>query len=120
MQRPWLKQLAYSFTRWPRIGDNAWLGVRAIIGKGVTIGDNSIIGAGAVVTRDVPANTIAAGNPARVVRELAPDRPRRRRADLFENPEKLARDVDLLQRYLLRENTYWRWLRSIFAPTRED
>lgn len=103
-----------------RIGDNAWLGVRAIIGKGVTIGDNSIIGAGSVVTRDVPANTIAAGNPARVVRELDPEHPRRRRANLFEDPEKLARDVDQLQRYLLRDNTYWRWLRSIFAPTRED
>ena len=103
-----------------RIGENAWLGVRAIVGKGVTIGENSIIGAGAVVTRDIPANSIAVGNPARVVRELDPSRPMRTRADLFEDPGKLARDIDQLQRYLLRNNTYWRWLRSIFAPTRED
>ena len=102
------------------IGENVWLGVRAIIGKGVTIGENSIIGAGAVVTKDIPANVIAAGNPARVVRELDPDHPRRTRADLFEDPVKLAHDIDLLQRYLLRNNTYWRWLRSIFAPTRDD
>ena len=102
------------------IGENAWLGVRAIIGKGVTIGENSIIGAGAVVTRDVPPNSIAAGNPARVVRELDPSKPMRTRAEIFTDPGKLARDIDLLQRYLLRNNSYWRWLRSIFAPTRDD
>lgn len=52
------------------IGDNVWLGGGAIILPGVTIGDNSVIGAGAVVTRDVPANSVALGNPARVVREI--------------------------------------------------
>lgn len=52
------------------IGDNVWLGGGAIVLPGVTIGDNSVIGAGAVVTRDVPANSIAVGNPARVVREI--------------------------------------------------
>lgn len=52
------------------IGDNVWLGGGAIVLPGVTIGDNSVIGAGAVVTRDVPANSVAIGNPARVVREI--------------------------------------------------
>lgn len=52
------------------IGDNVWLGGGAIVCPGVTIGDNSVIGAGAVVIRDVPANVVAVGNPARVVREL--------------------------------------------------
>jgi len=52
------------------LGDNVWLGGGVIVCPGVTIGDNSIIGAGAVVTRDVPPNVIAAGNPARVLREL--------------------------------------------------
>jgi maltose O-acetyltransferase len=52
------------------IGDNVWLGGGAIVLPGVTIGDNSVIGAGAVVTRDVPANSVAVGNPARVVREI--------------------------------------------------
>lgn len=52
------------------IGDNVWLGGGAIVLPGVTIGDNSVIGAGAVVTRDVPANSVAVGNPARVVRDI--------------------------------------------------
>jgi maltose O-acetyltransferase len=52
------------------VGDNVWLGGGAIVLPGVTIGDNSVIGAGAVVTRDIPANVVAVGNPARVVRSL--------------------------------------------------
>jgi acetyltransferase-like isoleucine patch superfamily enzyme len=50
------------------IGDNVWIGTRAIILPGVTIGDHAVIGAGAVVTHDVPARSVAAGNPARVLR----------------------------------------------------
>ncbi|WP_116951999.1 sugar O-acetyltransferase [Jiangella endophytica] len=52
------------------IGDNVWLGGGVVVCPGVTIGENSVIGAGAVVTRDVPPNVLAAGNPARVIREL--------------------------------------------------
>lgn len=52
------------------IRDNVWIGGGAIILPGITVGENSVIGAGAVVTRDVPPNVVAAGNPARVVREL--------------------------------------------------
>lgn len=52
------------------LGDNVWLGGGVIVCPGVTIGDNSVIGAGAVVTRDIPANVVAVGNPARVVREI--------------------------------------------------
>lgn len=52
------------------IGDNVWLGGGVIVCPGVTIGDNSVIGAGAVVTRDIPGNVVAAGNPARVIREI--------------------------------------------------
>jgi acetyltransferase-like isoleucine patch superfamily enzyme len=51
-----------------KIGDNVWIGMNAVILKGVTIGDNSIVAAGAVVTKSVPANTIVAGNPAAVVK----------------------------------------------------
>lgn len=51
------------------IGDRVWIGQRATILKGVTVGDNAIIAAGAVVTRDVPANTIVGGVPAKVIRE---------------------------------------------------
>jgi acetyltransferase-like isoleucine patch superfamily enzyme len=52
------------------IGKNVWLGLNVVVLKGVTIGDNTIIGAGSVVSSDIPANVIAAGTPARVVREL--------------------------------------------------
>jgi len=52
------------------IGDNVWLGGGVIVCPGVTIGDNTVVGAGAVVTRDLPANVVAVGDPARVVREL--------------------------------------------------
>jgi maltose O-acetyltransferase len=51
-----------------RIGSNIWIGGGAIICPGVTIGDNTTIGAGSVVTSDIPANVVAAGNPCRVVR----------------------------------------------------
>ena len=52
----------------------AWIGDSAIVLKGVRVGENSIVGAGAVVTKDVPPNVIVAGNPARVVKHLDPDR----------------------------------------------
>lgn len=52
------------------IGKNVWIGGAAVILPGVTIGDNSVIGAGSVVTKDVPANVFAAGNPCRVIKEL--------------------------------------------------
>lgn len=52
------------------IGDNVWLGGGVIVCPGVTIGDNTVVGAGAVVVRDLPANVVAVGNPARVIRSL--------------------------------------------------
>jgi maltose O-acetyltransferase len=52
------------------INDNVWIGGGVIITPGVTIGMNSIIGAGSVVTKDIPGNVIAAGNPCRVIREI--------------------------------------------------
>jgi maltose O-acetyltransferase len=52
------------------IGDNVWLGGGAIVLPGVTIGDNTVVGAGAVVTKDLPADVVAVGNPARIIRSL--------------------------------------------------
>ncbi len=52
------------------IGNNVWIGGNVVILQGITIGDNSIVGAGSVVTKSVPANVVAAGNPCKVIREL--------------------------------------------------
>lgn len=54
------------------IADNVWLGGGVILCPGVTVGENTVVGAGAVVTRDLPANVLAVGNPARVIRQLTP------------------------------------------------
>ncbi|MCP3477060.1 acetyltransferase [Bradyrhizobium sp. CCGUVB1N3] len=56
-----------------KISDDAWIGAGAMVMRGVTIGEGGIVAAGAVVTKDVPAYAIVAGNPATVVRELSPD-----------------------------------------------
>lgn len=55
------------------IKKNAWIGAGVTILPGVTIGENAIVGAAAVVTKDVPANTIVVGNPARIVRKVELD-----------------------------------------------
>ncbi len=52
------------------IGNNVWIGSNVVVMPGVTIGDNTVIGAGSVVTKDIPANVVAFGNPCRVVREI--------------------------------------------------
>lgn len=55
------------------IKDNVWVGGGSTICPGVTIGENSVIGAGSVVTKDIPANVVAAGNPCKVIREINED-----------------------------------------------
>ncbi|MFI9188421.1 sugar O-acetyltransferase [Streptomyces californicus] len=56
------------------IGDNVWLGGGVIVCPGVTIGENTVVGAGAVVTRDLPANVVAVGSPARVIRTIGEEK----------------------------------------------
>ncbi len=53
-----------------KVGNNVWLGGNVVVLSGVTIGDNSVIGAGSVVTKDIPKNTVAVGNPCRVIKKL--------------------------------------------------
>lgn len=67
---PEIRAKAYQFNIPVRIGRNCWLGTGVVVLPGVTIGDNSVIGAGSVVTKDVPPNVIAVGNPCRVLREI--------------------------------------------------
>lgn len=63
-----IKRLCYA--KPVTIGNDCWFGANVVVCPGVTIGENCVIGAGAVVTRDIPANSFAAGNPARVIREI--------------------------------------------------
>lgn len=67
---PALREKCYQYNINVRIGKNCWIGAGAVILPGVTIGDNSVIGAGSVVTKDIPANSVAVGNPCRVIREI--------------------------------------------------
>lgn len=68
---PELREQGYQYNAPVKIGKNCWIGAGVIIVPGVTIGDNTVIGAGAVVTRDIPANVVAVGNPCRVLREIS-------------------------------------------------
>lgn len=56
-----------------RVGNNVWIGAQVCVLPGVTIGDNTVIGAGSVVTKDIPSNVLAVGNPCRVIRSLSQD-----------------------------------------------
>jgi len=68
---PELREQVYQYNIPVHIGRNCWIGAGAIILPGVTIGDNTVIGAGSVVTKDIPANVVAVGNPCRVLREIS-------------------------------------------------
>jgi acetyltransferase-like isoleucine patch superfamily enzyme len=98
------------------IGNNVWLGDHSTVLKGVTIGDNSVVAARAVVTRDVPANVVVGGNPAKVISELDPDRERNTRMDYFADPAGLERFFEEVDRQVLERNSFWRWLLSVVYP----
>jgi acetyltransferase-like isoleucine patch superfamily enzyme len=102
------------------LGTDTWIGDGAIVCKGVHVGDRSVVGAGAVVTRDVPADTVVAGNPARPVKTLDPAQPVRGRAAMFADPDTARRWYDDLDRYLLHGNSLAGWLRTRLAPRRGD
>ena len=91
---------------------NVWIGDSAIVCKGVTIGENSIIGAGSVVTKDVPKNSVYAGNPAKLVKELD-EGEFVNRESFFSDPKKLADDFDMLDRYTLAKNSTFSWIKSL-------
>lgn len=57
-----------------KVGNNVWIGAQVCVLPGVTIGDNCVIGAGSVVNKDIPANSLAAGNPCRVIRSIESDK----------------------------------------------
>lgn len=67
---PELRERALQYNMPIHIGQNCWLGAGVVVLPGVTIGDNTVIGAGSIVTRDIPANVVAVGNPCRVLRPI--------------------------------------------------
>lgn len=67
---PELRKKGYQYNAPITIGKNCWIGAGAIILPGITIGDNVVIGAGSIVTKDIPSNVVAVGNPCKVLREV--------------------------------------------------
>ena len=107
-------------TRKVTLHNNVWIGDGAIVCKGVTIGENSVIGAGSIVTGDIPMNTIAAGNPAKVVKPLDPDQKLVTRQSLFDDPQALDEEMQKVDRWILGQNSLTGWLKSILFPKRGD
>lgn len=102
------------------IGENAWIGDHAIVCKGVTVGKNSIVGAGAVVSRSIPDNCVAAGNPAKVVKHLDADRPVNGRGVIFENLEATRDLLEAADRDAHKGNSLAGWLRALLFPRHGD
>lgn len=67
---PTLRKEGFDFAKPIIVGNNVWFGAGCIVLAGVTIGDNTVIGAGSVVTKDIPANVVAVGNPCRVIKRV--------------------------------------------------
>ncbi len=72
---PDLRRQGYQYNLPVRIGKNCWIGAGVVIVPGITIGDNVVIGAGSVVTKDLPSNVVAVGNPCRVLRSIEESSP---------------------------------------------
>ncbi|KAB0300278.1 sugar O-acetyltransferase [Vibrio fortis] len=68
---PSLRKKVAQFNIPVTIGNNVWIGAHSVVLPGVTIGENTVIGAGSVVTKDIPENVVAVGNPCRVLREIS-------------------------------------------------
>lgn len=103
-----------------KLEPNVWVGDSSIICKGVHIGENSIIGAGAVVSSDIPAFCIAAGNPAKIVKRLDPDRKIITRRDRFSDTDRITMLLDENERKFLSGNTLTGWFRYLFFPSKKD
>jgi len=71
------------------IGNSVWLGANVTVNPGVTIGDNTVIGSGSVVTKDIPSNVIAVGNPCRVLREITEEE----KADWRQKHQELLKEL---------------------------
>lgn len=102
------------------IEDNVWIGDSVMVCKGVHIGENAVIGAGSIVTRDIPANAIAAGNPAAVVKYLDAEKPIRKRSQWMSDPDKLNKYFDMVERIRREKNSLPGWIRASLFPRKGD
>ncbi|HEX4351440.1 MAG TPA: acyltransferase [Polyangiales bacterium] len=103
-----------------KIGNNVWLGDRVTVCKGVNIGDNAIVGAAAVVTRDVAANTIVAGNPAKPIGTIDASLPMTRRDALFVGGLPYQEFKNQFDRKRLAGNSLAGWIHARLFPDRES
>lgn len=113
-------RISFGKARPVTIEKNVWIGDSAIVCKGVTIGENSIVGAGAIVVESIPANCVAAGNPARIVKSLDPDETFTTRAEFFSDPARLSKEFMAWEQAVLQGNTLFGWLRHLFFPVKGD
>ncbi|MFH2058179.1 MAG: acyltransferase [Pseudomonadota bacterium] len=100
--------------------ENVWIGDSTIVCKGVTIGENSIIGAGSVVVSDIPANVMAAGNPARVIKKLDPSREMITRKDRFADADQMVHALEKAEKQNLKGNTLSGWIKSFIFPPKQQ
>jgi acetyltransferase-like isoleucine patch superfamily enzyme len=102
------------------IAKNAWIGYRAIIGKGIHIGENSIVAAGAVVCEDVADNCIVGGNPAKLIKTINVNRRMLSREFLFRDPDFYTKNQSELDAYLLAHNSLSDYVRASLFPNNND
>jgi len=107
-------------TRPVYLEQNVWIGDGATVCKGVTIGENSVIGAGSVVASDIPSNVVAAGNPAKVIKDLDQNETLTTRRSIFKDPLGLKAQLDNIDKYVLSSNSLLGWLRVKLLPRRGD
>ena len=97
------------------IQENVWIGEKSLILKGSKIGKNSIIGAGSVVSGEVPANVIFAGNPAKEIKKLD-EKSFKTRESLFSESSTYLEDLLTIEKKTLEHNSLINWLKSFIWP----
>ena len=95
---------------------NVWLGDGVTVLKGVTVGENSVVAARSVVTRDIPKNTVVAGNPAKIIKKLDADLGYITRGELFSDPHSVLSFYDAVDREVLSKNSIFKWISSLIWP----